>query len=332
MNQIKRLWLVSAFTLAACGEGPPDEQVGGTETLTFSSSDQALSWLAARARNRSGTHLLTDATGTVRSITFDNENARDGLLGEFDHFKVVRVAGIDYPTGEEARVSALTSGIPDTRYACNGPFCIASRATNTHWSVFGIGYNEVSGRTEITSGAAETFYCSGTPPFAGQGGVLPPGAPNSFIRCASGYTRSNEFKYQTLCRNPTGGVSYGCVKQTGPQSLGVAVTYFSNTQSCGGGQCVTTPIAIRTDQAVNSGYDAIELGMTSLGRLVLPCSNGQGPGECYVDGVCVSSSGNANAFSAQTSSAAGSYDCPGFRRRPARRPGSNASRGWSSQR
>src|SRR4051812_34468602 len=95
MNQIKRLWLVSAFTLAACGEGPPDEQVGGTETLTFSSSDQALSWLAARARNRSGTHLLTDATGTVRSITFDNENARDGLLGEFDHFKVVRVASRD---------------------------------------------------------------------------------------------------------------------------------------------------------------------------------------------------------------------------------------------
>ena len=311
--------LAGALSIAGCGEAPADQPTGTTDSLSFDSPDDALAWLAAYAPVYPGAHVVRDRAGVVQTINFDDDAARDALVGELRRFKTVRVAGVSYATADltfaaeptdatdvdgNIRVGAVTSGIPDSRVRCEGSFCIASFAIYRQWSIFGIGYHEVGGRTDITSGGAKTFVCPPNP------SGIPSVTPNY---CPTGYTPKLDADYVFTCRqkdpvrNPHG---YSCVKVSGTQGNGVAVTYMTNTDNCGGGHCVSTPTAVRTDQLFSSTQSSIKLSQTAFGRLILPCNRGFGPGECYIDGVCVTSSATANGFGAQASSASGSYDCP----------------------
>jgi len=308
--------VAGTLSIGGCGEAPADEPTGTTDSLSFDSPDDALAWLAAYAPVYPGAHVVRDRAGVVQTISFDDDSARDALVGELRRFTTVRVAGVSYATADltfaaepidatdadgNIRVGAVTSGIPDSRVACNGSFCIASFAIYRQWSVLGIGYHEVGGRTDITSGGAKTFVCPKT-------GLVSP-----LASCPTGYTRTLDFDYISTCRqkdpvfNQHG---YSCVKVTGTQSNGVAVTYMTNTNNCGSGHCVSTPTVVRTDQLFSSTNNSIKLSQTAFGRLILPCTNGFGPAECYIDGVCVTSSASANGWGTQASSASGSYDCP----------------------
>ena len=132
------------------------------------------------------------------------------------------------------------------------------------------------------------------------------------MRCSAGYTLTIDPDFTATCRQQGGGLNnqgYSCVRRTGTQSVGVNVTYFSNITNCGGGHCNSTPTPVLTDVAFLPERNSIKRNLIALGRLVLPCTNAFGPAECYVDGVCVHSTGTANGFSASASSANGSYDC-----------------------
>lgn len=301
--------LMPALSIFACADGAADESRMGvaSDTLAFTSADDALAWLATKSPDYPGSHILKNEAGIVRSITFDDLASRDALLNEFKRFRTIRVAGTDFPTetttftaesgaamDTEIRTSALTSGVPSSREVCSGAFCITGVSINDHYSIFGVGYHHVGGSTGIASGGTKSFYCP-TPVFGN-------------LTCFAPYQKVLDPDYVSAC-DTGGNPGYACVYNNGTEHVGVAVTYFTNVTNCGSGACVSTPTAIRTDQAIATNENVVGTSLTALGYFVLPCANGNGPAECDINGVCSSHSANANTFSAQTTTAAGSYDC-----------------------
>lgn len=279
--------------------------------LEFQTRAELYDWLAAQADELqlNDVDVKRNASGEIESVLLQGKS-RDlllaKLLGETGHFKLegheiaLEPNGSDSGSGDIASSQqALTSGIPSSQTACSGSFCLTGRSWNDHYSLFGLGYHDVGGSASA-SGIVTSYSAL----------IAPSTTCNTRIGCGptNYYCQGDDRLVVTTVR-----VSYSdsqtiatCYHSVGYAS--VFNTYFSNMNNCGSGHCQDQPVAVLTGSstATNSGASQ---SLTAFGFFKLPCTNGYGPAECYVDGVCSTQYAMGPGGSASTRTAAGSYDC-----------------------
>lgn len=298
--------LIVAMTLvaSACGGSPQGEEAGDVteQTLTLESGDAMLAWLAARAGQYEGVHVLRDeGTATVTSITFDSVSARDRLFGELARYTKIVVGGKDV-TGDLAAVQAggagavdeadgvirTTSGLASSASACSGSgrICLTGASHNTHYSFLGAQYHSVGGGTTVTRGSVKQFSC--------------PYKAGLFYQCYPGFQLVNDPDFRSCVATPFSPAGYSCLKINGTQFATTSSRYFSTAP----GFVAEVGFDMATVENMNnSGVERLAVGY----KVQLPC----GSNWCIVDGVCSSHAIQINGEIAQSANTgAGAHDCP----------------------
>jgi hypothetical protein len=266
MSNRRLALLFSVLSLMACAAEPSN----GGSTLRFASSDELLAWLAEKVPDHPGTQVVRGADGSIQNIRFDDAAARDGLFEEFKPYTAVEVAGQAYNVDG----TPLTSGSTEVRAAalsddstfCSNGLCIEGSSTNTHFSLFGVGYNQVGAATSITSGGTKSFYC---PPIVGSFGS---------VQCfLPGFKLTYDTDYVGLCKGGQNLSGLSCVKISGTEHVGVEISYFTTVTG--------SPTVILTEPLLLTNATSVGKSYTSLGTQFLACPYTP-TFECAVSGVC----------------------------------------------
>jgi hypothetical protein len=318
------LVLTVGLALGGCDGGEaPDSAGSAPEPLAFASPADLYDWVEANAARRGLADVVVKRTaqGEIATLTMSAESRTvlmrelHGAPGYFEMAgeRVVLSDRADSGATDGATVtSALVGGLPSSRSDCSGAFCISGEAFNTHFSLFGIGYHHVGGRTRTTPRSIVAEYSPN--PIYGPCPVV--SDPNGFCRnafgcrpqmCVVGSYCNGSDVMETRWRTDRSSFQV-CVHSYG--AVNVASLYFSNTTNCGSGHCITVPEAVGFTTSSSSTADSVESSLSAFGTFTFPCANSFGPAECYIDGVCAfhSASGNGGSVSVGTTGA-GSYDC-----------------------
>jgi hypothetical protein len=203
------------------------------------------------------------------------------------------------PENVSSTSAALTSGIPDNKTVCSGAFCLYGSSWNQHYSLFGLGYHDVGG--SAGSNGIATTYTALVRPDLGCGTRIGCSAPQYYCQ------GQDHLDVQSVRTSYYGGTTIAtCYHSIGFD--GVTNTYFSNVDNCGSGHCQNQPTAVRVGMAISPNWYASD-DLWAIGLFALPCTNNNGPAECYIDGVCSNEFAMGPGGSASALTAAGSYDC-----------------------
>jgi hypothetical protein len=320
------LLVVPGLLIPFSGCGPEDPAVGQEPAqtveaaLSFESPSAAYGWIAEEAGREqlSDVHVTRDTAGQVVRVTMGSDS-RDRILaalrGDAGYFKVgnqqvtlptahaaqTAASGKDAQGDVGLRTSALTSGLPSSGTWCSGAFCLSGSSTNTHITLFGFGYHDVSGDT---GGTITTQYIATT--------HTTPGCVNSICRtncvCTT-YTCNPGDALATVAATRETPQMEVCTHSMG--SLSVGATFFSNTNDCGSGVCQNTPVAVFSGTASTQWSNGVGIEFTAFGTVEACQPNGFGPAECLLNGVCSSHDGSSQGGGVLGKrTAAGSYNCP----------------------
>jgi hypothetical protein len=164
------LGLLAAVTSGCLGATDVDESTSST-ALRFAGPDDFMNWLGNEATGRTGVTVSKNAAGQVDSVAFTTTADRDALIADLTARGPIMIGSdalrldelpaepADQPTASEGlavRTSAVTTGLPPLTFAAtpSNSFMIEGGSTNDHYSIFGVGYHRVGGRTKIWKGGA----------------------------------------------------------------------------------------------------------------------------------------------------------------------------------